>query len=320
MDGACLDADGVVLATDVAGLQQIVENSSTLGDDEWRKSVAKLGNSATIRGASTLAGQKSELRPGGFRGDRRAAPAGQCQRAGTVRARSGDVVAPNGGSVVELHSYAVKAPDDDLRDRLLARLRELYPETRRARIVGETVLRHNDCPRFAPGDFADRPGVVTPHDGLALAGDGIRIDLPVALMERAATTGWSAANRPARVFRDRRPPTADCAEPGPLGASEPARQSRKGGQMSKLADLASRWTKKTPFAGTSVVSMVRATTDVSGSNACHHRRRHAPVTTPSDGQLVRVRGQRRHPKPTAGRLGRAHRNWSLGAAQAAPCT
>ena len=28
-----------------------------------------------------------------------------------------------------------------------------------------------------------------------LAGDGIRIDLPVALMERAATTGWAAANQ-----------------------------------------------------------------------------------------------------------------------------
>jgi isorenieratene synthase len=28
-----------------------------------------------------------------------------------------------------------------------------------------------------------------------LAGDGVRIDLPVALMERAATTGWAAANR-----------------------------------------------------------------------------------------------------------------------------
>jgi isorenieratene synthase len=36
---------------------------------------------------------------------------------------------------------------------------------------------------------------VSPHPGLMLAGDGIRIDLPVALMERAATTGWSAANR-----------------------------------------------------------------------------------------------------------------------------
>jgi isorenieratene synthase len=29
---------------------------------------------------------------------------------------------------------------------------------------------------------------------LVLAGDGIRIDVPVALMERAATTGWHAAN------------------------------------------------------------------------------------------------------------------------------
>jgi isorenieratene synthase len=28
-----------------------------------------------------------------------------------------------------------------------------------------------------------------------LAGDGIRVDLPVALMERAATTGWIAANK-----------------------------------------------------------------------------------------------------------------------------
>ena len=34
-----------------------------------------------------------------------------------------------------------------------------------------------------------------PGAGLMLAGDGIRIDLPVALMERAATTGWTAANR-----------------------------------------------------------------------------------------------------------------------------
>jgi carotenoid phi-ring synthase / carotenoid chi-ring synthase len=56
------------------------------------------------------------------------------------------------------------------------------------------VLCRSDCPRFAPGDHAARPTVATCHPALALAGDGIRIDLPVALMERAATTGWSAAN------------------------------------------------------------------------------------------------------------------------------
>ena len=100
-----------------------------------------------------------------------------------------------GGSVVELHSYAVTRQRNGLLDDLLACLHDLYPETAQARVVGERVLCANDCPRFAPGDHASRPGIDGPHPGLALAGDGIRIDLPVALMERAATTGWSAANR-----------------------------------------------------------------------------------------------------------------------------
>ena len=69
-----------------------------------------------------------------------------------------------GGSVVELHSYAVtgRAPRD-LRDRMLARLHELYPETEGANVVDERVLCRNDCPRFAPGDHAARPTVATPH-------------------------------------------------------------------------------------------------------------------------------------------------------------
>ena len=35
---------------------------------------------------------------------------------------------------------------------------------------------------------------------MVLAGDGIRVDLPVALMERAATTGFVAANCLLRDF------------------------------------------------------------------------------------------------------------------------
>jgi carotenoid phi-ring synthase / carotenoid chi-ring synthase len=98
--------------------------------------------------------------------------------------------------VVEVHSYSVTDGDTpELRAAMLARLHELYPETAGARIVDEKVLTRNDCPRFAPGDFGRRPAVAGPLPALALAGDGIRIDLPVALMERAATTGWSAANR-----------------------------------------------------------------------------------------------------------------------------
>jgi isorenieratene synthase len=106
--------------------------------------------------------------------------------------------------VVEVHAYSVPADVPlgvvepsalgGLRDQMLARLHEQYPETARAGIVAERVLVKQDCPLFSPGSFAGRPTVKTPVDGVMLAGDGIRIDLPVALMERAATTGWTAAN------------------------------------------------------------------------------------------------------------------------------
>ena len=76
----------------------------------------------------------------------------------------------------------------------MAQLHQLYPETAAARVVHQRVLRRSDCPLFTPGTYTRRPAVVSPQPGLALAGDGIRIDLPVALMERAATTGWAAAN------------------------------------------------------------------------------------------------------------------------------
>lgn len=102
----------------------------------------------------------------------------------------------HGGSVVEVHSYSVVDPPpfEGLREKMLARLHQLYPETAHAGIVAERILFKQDCPLFSPGSFAERPTVHTGVPGLVLAGDGIRIDLPVALMERAATTGWSAAN------------------------------------------------------------------------------------------------------------------------------
>jgi isorenieratene synthase len=102
-----------------------------------------------------------------------------------------------GGSVVEVHSYSVMDPPpfEGLREKMLSRLHQIYPETAEAGIVSERILFKQDCPLFSPGSHAHRPTVETPVPGLMLAGDGIRIDLPVALMERAATTGWTAANR-----------------------------------------------------------------------------------------------------------------------------
>lgn len=44
------------------------------------------------------------------------------------------------------------------------------------------------------GPWHLRPSVATPDPRLVLAGDGVRCDFAVALMERAATTGCQAAN------------------------------------------------------------------------------------------------------------------------------
>ena len=70
----------------------------------------------------------------------------------------------------------------------------MYPETEPAGVLGEEWILADDCPSWGPGRWRSRPEVRTGDPRLVLAGDGIRCDLPVALMERAATTGWQAAN------------------------------------------------------------------------------------------------------------------------------
>jgi isorenieratene synthase len=192
--GQSFDADGVVLATDVSSLRHIAEGSPTL-DRDWRRRIENLGTAAPFVVYRLWLDLPVNADRPAFLGTGGRPPLDNVSVLERYEAEAGQWAGRTGGSVVELHAYAVTEGHDDLRERLLARMHEIYPETARAHIVGERVLCRNDCPRFAPGDFAGRPGVDTPHDALALAGDGIRIDLPVALMERAATTGWSAANR-----------------------------------------------------------------------------------------------------------------------------
>ncbi|MET7768305.1 NAD(P)/FAD-dependent oxidoreductase [Nocardia sp. NPDC005366] len=193
--GSTLDADAVVIATDVAGLRDIVAASPTLGNDEWRSRVAESAVAPAFAVLRLWLDRPVRPERPAFLGTGNLHPLDNISVLERYENQAAAWARRHGGSVVELHAYAV--PGDaggELRDRLLARLHELYPETAQARIVGESILWRQDCPRFAPGDFARRPGVMTPHPRLMLAGDGIRVDLPVALMERAATTGWLAAN------------------------------------------------------------------------------------------------------------------------------
>ena len=98
--------------------------------------------------------------------------------------------------MVELHAYALTGAVDEPRceQRLRAELSRVYPEPAGAVAVAEEWLLRDDCPLAGTGPWADRLTVDTPDPRVVLAGDGVRCDYPVALMERAATTGFQAAN------------------------------------------------------------------------------------------------------------------------------
>jgi isorenieratene synthase len=192
--GPALEADAVVLATDVRGLQHLTASSPGLGDDPWRAQVAALGSAAPFVVLRLWLDRPVAADRAPFLGTGGRPPLDNVSVLERYEREAADWAHRTGGSVVELHAYAVPGNSPELREQLLARLYELYPEIAQAGIVAERTLTRDDCPRFAPGDFQNRPGVTTPQHNVVLAGDGIRVDLPVALMERAATTGFCAAN------------------------------------------------------------------------------------------------------------------------------
>ena len=100
---------------------------------------------------------------------------------------------------------------------LLSALHHFYPELHGARVVEERFLLRRDCPAFAPGSHALRPGVVTPHDGVALAGDFVRLPIPSALMERAVASGFLAANHLLSPYDVRPEPIRSIPRRGLLG-------------------------------------------------------------------------------------------------------
>jgi isorenieratene synthase len=102
----------------------------------------------------------------------------------------------HGGSVVELHAYALPEGLDEaaIRADLIAGLQTFYPETRGVRVLDECLLIRQDCPAFPPGSMRLRPTTQTGLPDVTLAGDFVSVPLPCALMERATVSGFIAAN------------------------------------------------------------------------------------------------------------------------------
>jgi isorenieratene synthase len=213
-----VSADLVVLALDVDGLRAVLASSPGVGTPAWRSRVDAL------RTTRPFAVWRLWM-------DRPTAP-GRPPFAGTAgyplldnislfhlfEAESRAWAERSGGSVVELHAYALPegTTEPAIRSAMERGLHDLYPETRDSDVVHDTFFVRSDCPAFPPGAHAARPGVETPEPGLALAGDLVRMEFPTALMERAVASGFLAASALLRPWDVRPEPMRSVPPTGPL--------------------------------------------------------------------------------------------------------
>ncbi|MFF9094547.1 FAD-dependent oxidoreductase [Streptomyces sp. NPDC014776] len=188
--------DGVVLALDAAGLRSLVARSGRLADAAWRARLARLRTAPPFLVTRLWLDRPVAPDRPGFLGTSGFGTLDNISVLERWEDEAARWAARTGGSVVELHAYAVRpeSPRDVEEKRLVGQLHRVYPETRAATVVDSRHEWREDCPLFPVGGYLDRPTVRTPDPRLMVAGDLVRTPLPVALMERAATTGFLAAN------------------------------------------------------------------------------------------------------------------------------
>ncbi|MEU3727490.1 FAD-dependent oxidoreductase [Streptomyces sp. NPDC031705] len=189
-------ADAVVLALDTAGLTELTAASPELCDAAWRARIGRLRTAPPFLVTRLWTDRPVDRHRPGFLGTSGYGPLDNISVLNAFEGEAARWAEKTGGAVLELHAYAADPARDPrgLARALVEQLHRVYPETAAARIVDRRDEWRRDCPLFAVGGHADRPTVDTPDPTVTVAGDLVRTDLPVALMERAATTGFLAAN------------------------------------------------------------------------------------------------------------------------------
>lgn len=196
--------DAIVLAADPRTARELVQHAEVVAADErqlsdWRAAVQGTVNAPPFVVLRLWLGEPVRQDRPAFVGTSGYGPLDNVSVLERFEAGAREWARANHGSVIELHAYACDRDlTTDSADALIARLvdelHRIFPETATAPEISREVLIRDDCTLITPTGWAARPGVITPSPRLVLAGDWVRCDYPVALMERAATTGFLAAN------------------------------------------------------------------------------------------------------------------------------
>jgi isorenieratene synthase len=192
-----VEADVVVLATEVPALQALVRRSPHLDHPAWRRQVERLDVTLPFAVWRAFLDRPVHHDRHPFVGTTGLGHVDNISVYELFEGESRRWALRTGGSVVEVHAYGVddRVSETELREDFVHQLHDLYPETAAAKPLHELFLLRRDCASFAPGSYAHRTPVETPFPGLALAGDFVRLPFPSALMERATTSGFLAAGR-----------------------------------------------------------------------------------------------------------------------------
>lgn len=191
-----LTADTAVLATDLRTTRELVDTARGLEDQGWRSRIAETSNAPRFAVWRLWLDRRVDAERPPFLGTSGFGPMDNITLLERFEAGARRWSDEHDASVVEVHAYALPPGDDEaVRRSLRTELARVYPETAEAQVLAEEWLVEDDCPLVGTRPWRRRPEVATPDQRLVLAGDGIRCDYPVALMERAATTGFLAANR-----------------------------------------------------------------------------------------------------------------------------
>ncbi len=198
--GDPVEADACVLAADPRSARELIAALPD-ADPAWRDAVAATRNAPPFVVVRLWLERAVDADRPAFLGTTGYGPLDNVSVLERFEAGTADWTRTTGGSVVELHAYACDpdvASDPAAADAVAARLEDelhrVFPETGGIPVRHREVLVRDDCVLITPDPWEMRPGVRTPSPRLVLAGDWVRCDHPVALMERAATTGFLAAN------------------------------------------------------------------------------------------------------------------------------
>ncbi|MZG04045.1 FAD-dependent oxidoreductase, partial [Streptomyces sp. SID5614] len=131
--------DALVLALDGAGLRQVVAASPELGDADWRARIDRLRTAPPFLVSRLWLDRPVAPGRPGFLGTSGYGPLDNVSVLDRWEGEAARWARRTGGSVLELHAYAV-SPDADrgtVQAEAVRQLHRVYPETSRARVVDE---------------------------------------------------------------------------------------------------------------------------------------------------------------------------------------